>query len=80
MTLLQAVQALPIESPPAAHGEGSSGDDPGQEPGDLVTLALQRRLQRAIQRELGHLTLEELLFDLRSTRAAQSEEGGLLLG
>jgi Rrf2 family protein len=80
VTLLQAVQALPIESPPAAHGEGSSGDDPGQEPGDLVTLALQRRLQRAIQRELGHLTLEELLFDLRSTRAAQSEEGGLLLG
>jgi hypothetical protein len=33
-----------------------------------------------MERELTRLTLEELLFALRSTRAAQSEEGGLLLG
>ena len=78
VTLLQAVQALPIRSAP--DGPDIPRDDQGQEPGDLVTLALQRRLRLALERELTHLTLEELLFDLRSTRAAQSEEGGLLLG
>lgn len=49
-------------------------------PSALVTLALERRLQQAIERELARLTLEELLFDLQSARAASSPEGGLLLG
>jgi Rrf2 family protein len=78
LTLLKAVQALPIGSAP--EGPDPPGDHQGQEPADLVTLALQRRLRQAMERELTRLTLEELLFDLRSTRAAQSEEGGLLLG
>ncbi len=78
VTLLKAVEALPIDS--TADEPHSPGDDQGQSPGDLVTLSLQRRLRQALERELARLTLEELLFDLRSTRAAQSEEGGLLMG
>lgn len=45
-----------------------------------VTQALERRLQQAIERELSRLTLEELLYDLQSARAAGSPEGGLVLG
>jgi len=45
-----------------------------------VTEALQRRLRRALERELQQLTLEDLHHDLRSSRAALREEGGLLLG
>jgi hypothetical protein len=37
-------------------------------------------LNQALNRELQRLTLQELLFDLRSARAALSEEGGLILG
>jgi len=48
--------------------------------GEVVTRALQRRLEAALQRELARITLEELLYDLRSSRAALSAEGGLLLG
>jgi Rrf2 family transcriptional regulator, iron-sulfur cluster assembly transcription factor len=50
------------------------------DPGDQVTGELQRRLRQALQQELERLTLEELLYDLHSSRAALSEEGGLLLG
>jgi Rrf2 family protein len=49
-------------------------------PSDRVTRVLQRRLLKALERELESLTLEDLLFDLRSARAALSEAGGLLLG
>jgi DNA-binding IscR family transcriptional regulator len=80
VALLGAVQALPFESAPEAASPDPAGEGKEQEPGDLVTLALQRRLRQALERELARLTLEELLFDLRSTRAALSEEGGLLLG
>ena len=45
-----------------------------------VTEALQRRLRRALERELQQLTLEDLHHDLRSSRAALQEQGGLLLG
>ncbi len=54
------------------------GDDP--QPSDRVTRVLNRRLLQALERELDRLTLEDLLFDLRSARAAFSESGGLLLG
>ena len=53
-------------------------DDP--QPSDRVTRVLNRRLLQALERELDRLTLEDLLFDLRSARAAFSESGGLLLG
>ncbi len=55
-----------------------AGDDP--RPSDRVTRVLNRRLLQALERELDRLTLEDLLFDLRSARAAFSESGGLLLG
>ena len=54
------------------------GDDP--RPSDRVSRVLNRRLLQALERELDQLTLEDLLFDLRSARAAFSESGGLLLG
>ncbi len=56
--------------------------EPGEEPqpSDRVTRVLNRRLLQALERELDRLTLEDLLFDLRSARAAFSESGGLLLG
>ena len=47
---------------------------------DRVTELLRARLRRALLQELERLTLEDLLFDLRSARAELSNEGGLLLG
>jgi Rrf2 family iron-sulfur cluster assembly transcriptional regulator len=56
-------------------------DDPRQEAAaDRVTAALERRLHRALERELAHISLEDLLYDLHSARALLSEDGGLLLG
>ena len=45
-----------------------------------MTRALERRLQQALLRSLEAVSLEDLLFDLRSAEAASSESGGLLLG
>lgn len=45
-----------------------------------VTAALERRLHQALLRTLMDVTLEDLLFDLRSAEAAQASAGGLLLG
>ncbi len=56
------------------------GEDEDPRPSDRVTRVLNRRLLQALERELDQLTLEDLLFDLRSARAAFSESGGLLLG
>jgi Rrf2 family protein len=47
---------------------------------EQVTAALERRLQRARLKALEELTLEDLLFDLRSAEASRDELGGLLLG
>ena len=57
---------------------GDAQEDP--RPSDRVTRVLNRRLLQALERELDQLTLDDLLFDLRSARAAFSESGGLLLG
>jgi len=73
-TILAAVASppgAPLRSPPG-------GAD--TLPSDRVTRVLDRRLLQALERELESLTLEDLLFDLRSARAALSEAGGLLLG
>jgi hypothetical protein len=45
-----------------------------------VTGALQRRLERAREQALAALTLEDLLFDLRSAEARADSGAGLLLG
>ncbi len=48
--------------------------------GDRVATALERRLCQALQRELALLTLEELVYDLRSWQECLREDGGLMLG
>lgn len=64
--------------------DGPRGAGPGQRPplppSAQVTRALERRLQQALLRSLEAVSLEDLLFDLRSAEAASSESGGLLLG
>ena len=47
---------------------------------ERVLAALERRLQRALERELRDLSLEELHYDLRSWQESLSNDGGLLLG
>jgi len=47
---------------------------------DQVTAALERRLERARQKALAELSLEDLLFDLRSAEASRDVLGGVLLG
>jgi Rrf2 family transcriptional regulator, iron-sulfur cluster assembly transcription factor len=65
---------------PAASLMAATEPDDDPQPSDRVTRVLNRRLLQALERELDRLTLEDLLFDLRSARAAFSESGGLLLG
>ena len=65
---------------PAASLMAATEPDDDPQPSDRVTRVLNRRLLQALERELDQLTLEDLLFDLRSARAAFSESGGLLLG
>jgi Rrf2 family protein len=75
---LAAVLAA-VEAPAGSlMGLAEPGEAP--RPSDRVTRVLERRLLKALERELESLTLEDLLFDLRSARAAFSESGGLLLG
>jgi Rrf2 family iron-sulfur cluster assembly transcriptional regulator len=47
---------------------------------ERVLQALERRLQAALERELAALTLEELLYDLRSWQETLANDGGLMLG
>jgi len=58
----------------------SRPDDASPTPVDQVTAALARRLQRARLKALAELSLEDLLFDLRSAEASQNSDAGLLLG
>jgi Rrf2 family protein len=60
-------------------GDGGKGELSGT-PADQVTAALQRRLERAREQALAALTLEDLLFDLRSAEASADSGAGLLLG
>ena len=72
LAVLRAVEADPSQ-PPAVTA-------PSEQAGEQVALALERRLQLALERELARLTLEELLYDLRSTQECLRQEGGLMLG
>lgn len=67
-----AVAAVPVPGDPPAAAELAAADQ--------VTQALEQRLQRAVRRALQDLSLEELLFDLRSAEACRDSEAGLLLG
>ncbi len=73
---LSLAEVLAALAPAADPADPEAANDPTTR----VTDALQRRLQRALERELQRLTLEDLHHDLRSSRAALQEEGGLLLG
>jgi Rrf2 family transcriptional regulator, iron-sulfur cluster assembly transcription factor len=54
--------------------------EPASSPADQVTYALQLRLERVRQKALAELSLEDLLFDLRSAVAGSDGEGGVMLG
>jgi Rrf2 family protein len=76
--ILRAVEAAPTAT---ASEPEPDAENPRQEAAaDRVTAALERRLHRALERELAHISLEDLLYDLHSARALLSEDGGLLLG
>jgi Rrf2 family protein len=47
---------------------------------DKVTWTLNKQLETARRRALEDLTIEDLLFDLRSAEAGASEDAGLVLG
>ena len=72
--VLAAVASAAVE--PAAGEPAPDGDAAACR----VTDTLQRRLRAALTRELERLSLEDLCHDLRSSRAALRDEGGLLLG
>ncbi|MCX5940475.1 MAG: Rrf2 family transcriptional regulator [Cyanobium sp. LacPavin_0818_WC50_MAG_67_9] len=63
---------------PAAGAAGLSEAE--NQPGDQVTAALEKRLARSLTQVLSQLTLEDLLFDLRSAEACLEDDGGLMLG
>jgi len=59
----------------------AEGLEPGPElAGERVAQALERRLRLALERELALLSLEELVYDLRSWQEYLREDGGLMLG
>jgi Rrf2 family protein len=68
--------------PAAASGSKSTAESDAipLAPADQVTLALERRLERARQQALAQSSLEDLLFDLRSAEATSGSEAGLMLG
>ena len=45
-----------------------------------VLRSLSRRMQQALDRELQGLSLQELLYDLRSWQESLSNDGGVMLG
>ena len=66
-----------------ALGDNLSSADMAKEPesaADRVTTTLARRLERVRQKALEELSLEDLLFDLRSAEASTDDDAGLLLG
>ena len=54
--------------------------EPASSPADQVTHAMQLRLERVRLKALAELSLEDLLFDLRSAEAGSDSEGGVMLG
>ncbi len=72
-------QATAVAQAKAAAKPGA-GAKPEAVAEERVLAALERRLQRALERELRDLSLEELHYDLRSWQESLSNDGGLLLG
>ncbi len=80
LSLAEVLAAVAAPSAPPEHGADGVAGHASDDPACRVTDALQRRLRAALERELQRLSLEDLRHDLRSSRAALSDEGGLLLG
>jgi len=76
LEVLRAVEADPSQQLEATEVSQLNAEQAGEQ----VALALERRLQLALERELARLSLEELLYDLRSTQECLRQEGGLMLG
>ena len=81
----------PQQAPLAPAAPGSQTDSSGKPAAERVAngeavaeervlAALERRLKRALERELRDLSLEELHFDQRSWQESLTNDGGLLLG
>ena len=68
-----------IGAVPSASGALPAGKPEEQLAAERVTEALERRLQKALERELDRITIEDLLFDLRSSQAGLEDGGGLML-
>lgn len=77
--VLTAVAPAPV-APAAVEPDAGERAPDGDAAACRVTDTLQRRLRAALTRELERLSLEDLCHDLRSSRAALRDEGGLLLG
>ena len=75
--VLTEVLAAAAAAPASGMGAQHDGDN---QPSDQVTAALEKRLERSISQVLAQLTLEDLLFDLRSAAASLDDDGGLMLG
>jgi Rrf2 family protein len=75
--VLTEVLAAAAAAPASAMGTQHDSDN---QPSDQVTAALEKRLERSISQVLAQLTLEDLLFDLRSAAASLDDDGGLMLG
>jgi Rrf2 family protein len=75
--VLTEVLAAAAAAPTSGMGTQHDGDN---KPSDQVTAALEKRLERSISQVLAQLTLEDLLFDLRSAAASLDDDGGLMLG
>jgi hypothetical protein len=73
-------EALRVGEALKASANRSAPSEPASSPADQVTNALQLRLERVRQKALAELSLEDLLFDLRSAVAGSDSEGGLMLG
>ena len=73
-------EALRVGEAPKESANRSAPPAPASSPADQVTNALQLRLERVRQKALAELSLEDLLFDLRSAVAGSDGEGGVMLG
>lgn len=82
IALAQVLEALAESGAarPIPDGSDPFRGDGEPSPAHQVTAALQRRLERAQQKALEDLSLEDLLYDLRSAEASADAESGLLLG
>ncbi len=81
--LARPARELSVAAVLAGLGEGLGSGQPetvGESAADRVTAALALRLERARQKALEDLSLEDLLFDLRSAEASADDSSGLLLG